>query len=250
MALHVTIHKQLNLFNLEVSLTCAKGTLIAIVGPSGAGKSTLMRIISGLERPDRGTIALGGTCWNDCAMNLHVTPQRRKISMVFQEYTLFPHLTVSQNVTFGAANDNRTDTLLDQFGISHIAHRKPAAISGGERQRAAFCQALARDPDLLLLDEPFSALDRTTRQTLRKKLKQLKQDLNIPIVHITHDLEEAYDLADNIYVMENGKSSPQWLKQHSPYSTDFASECLSHKKLHHTGQAVPELAPLTCFNCS
>lgn len=229
MALHVNIHKQLSLFNLEVSLTCAKGTLTAIVGPSGAGKSTLMRIISGLERPDSGTIALGGTCWNDCAMHLHVTPQRRKISMVFQEYTLFPHLTVRQNILFGAVNDNCTDILLDQFGISHIAHRKPAAISGGERQRAAFCQALARDPDLLLLDEPFSALDRATRHTLCEKLKQLKQELNIPIVHITHDLGEAYDLADHIYVMENGKFAPQWLEQHSPYSTAFASECLPRR---------------------
>ncbi|MBM9510989.1 ATP-binding cassette domain-containing protein [Desulfogranum marinum] len=249
MALQVKIQKQLRFFNLEVSLTCAPGTLTAIVGPSGAGKSTLIRIISGLDRPDSGTISFGDKYWNDCSMKLHVTPQDRKVSLVFQEYTLFPHLTVRQNIVFGAKNDNGIDELLEQFGIIHVAHRKPASISGGERQRAAFCQALARDPVLLLLDEPFSALDRATRELLRKKLSKLKQDLHIPIVHITHDLKEAHDLADNIYVMESGKASPQWLEQYAPYDAPPSVENLPRKTWQHPEAAVPKITPLTCFNC-
>ena len=230
MALQINIHKQLNFFNLEVSLTCRAGTLTAIVGPSGAGKSTLIRIIAGLECPDSGMITFGDKYWNDCSRNLHVTPQNRQVSLVFQEYTLFPHLTVRQNIVFGAANDNGIDELLDQFGIFHVAHRKPACISGGERQRAAFCQALAREPVLLLLDEPFSALDRATRESLRKKLNQLKQDLHIPIIHITHDLEEAYALGDNIYVMESGKASPQWLEQYPVQRASLTDEFLPRKQ--------------------
>lgn len=250
MTLQVKIHKQLKFFNLEVFLTCAPGTLTAIVGPSGAGKSTLLRIISGLERPDSGTIRFRDKYWNDCSMNLHVTPQDRKVSLVFQEYTLFPHLTVRQNIVFGAKNDDGIDELLDQFGITHVAHRKPACISGGERQRTAFCQALARDPVLLLLDEPFSALDRATRESLRDKLSELKQDLYIPIIHITHDLEEAYTLADHIYVMESGKASPQWLEQYAPYTASPSNECLPRQRWQHPGLTVPKLVPSTCFTYS
>ena len=217
MTLHVNIQKQLEHFRLDVSLSCEPGTITAIVGPSGAGKSTLVRIISGLERPDSGTISFDNTLWNDCATNLHATPQERCLSLVFQEYTLFPHLSVRKNIAFGAVHQNNIQKLLDRFSISHIANRKPGCISGGERQRTAFCQALAREPVLLLLDEPFSALDIATRESLREKLIELKEDLNIPILHITHDLEEAYYLADDIYVMENGHASPQWLEQQSQH---------------------------------
>lgn len=213
MTLHVNIQKKLEHFSLDVSLSCAPGTITAIVGPSGAGKSTLIRIISGLEHPDGGTISFNNTLWNDCAANLHITPQERCLSLVFQEFTLFPHLSVRKNISFAAVHQESIQGLLDRFNINHIAHCKPGSISGGERQRTAFCQALAREPVLLLLDEPFSALDIATRESLREKLIELKEDLNIPIIHITHDLEEAYYLADDIYVMENGKASSQWLEQ-------------------------------------
>jgi molybdate transport system ATP-binding protein len=213
MTLYLDIRKQLANFTLEVALSCPSGTLTAIVGPSGAGKTTLVRIISGLECPDEGIVSMGNNLWDDTSKDLHLAPQKRRIGMVFQDYTLFPHLTVRKNISFAAADRTCIQKLLVQFGIEHIADRKPSAISGGERQRTAFCQALARKPEVLLLDEPFSALDIATRTSLRNEIKELKNNLSIPVVHITHDLEEAYFLADTIFVLENGRASPQWLER-------------------------------------
>ncbi|WP_319777264.1 ATP-binding cassette domain-containing protein [Maridesulfovibrio sp.] len=213
MTLKINIRKQLPNFALDVALHCDPGTLTAIVGPSGAGKSTLVRIIAGLEKPDSGAISLDGKIWVDTATKNFATPQKRGLGLVFQEYTLFPHLNVRKNVAFAAVDKECVPGLLKKFGISHIAESRPSSISGGERQRAAFCQALAREPVLLLLDEPFSALDIATREGLRKELRELKRELNIPIIHVTHDLEEAYYLADSIFVLENGHESPQWLER-------------------------------------
>ncbi|ACS78371.1 ATP-binding cassette domain-containing protein [Maridesulfovibrio salexigens] len=213
MTLKINIRKQLPNFALDVALNCKPGTLTAIVGPSGAGKSTLVRIIAGLERPDSGSISLNAKIWVDTATQNFAKPQQRGLGLVFQEYTLFPHLNVRKNVAFAAKDKGCVPGLLDKFGIAHIAESKPSNISGGERQRAAFCQALAREPVLLLLDEPFSALDIATREGLRKELRELKSELNIPIIHVTHDLEEAYYLADSIFVLENGQESPQWLER-------------------------------------
>lgn len=214
--LQLNIQKQLADFTLDVSLACAPGSLTAIVGPSGAGKSTLLRIISGLERPDSGMIMFGSTIWDDVSKQIHLPTQQRKIGLVFQEYPLFPHLTVFKNVAFAAPKKLDITEFLDRFGIDHLATRKPGDISGGERQRAALCQTLASEPALLLLDEPFSALDVATRTALRGKLKAMKYTLNIPMLHITHDLEEAFYLADDVLVMECGRASPQWLKRQHP----------------------------------
>lgn len=211
--LQLHINKQLANFTLDVSLACKPGALTAIVGPSGAGKTTLLRIISGLERPDRGTIMFGGTIWDDVSRNIHIPTRQRKIGLVFQEYPLFPHLTICKNVAFAAPHAGHITQLLCRFGIDHLAMRKPGEISGGERQRAALCQTLASRPALLLLDEPFSALDVATRTALREELRSMKGTLDIPILHITHDLEEAYTLADDIFVMERGRASPQWLQR-------------------------------------
>ncbi len=213
MTLNIDIRKKLPNFTLDVSLSCEPGTLTAIVGPSGAGKSTLVRIIAGLDKPDDGNLSLNGTTWCDTDKKDFLPPRKRGLGLVFQEYTLFPHLNVRKNVAFAAVNKECISGLLRKFGISHIAESKPHNISGGERQRAAFCQALAREPVLLLLDEPFSALDIATREGLRRELRELKNDLDIPIIHVTHDLEEAYYLADSIFVLENGKESPEWLER-------------------------------------
>jgi len=213
MTLKINIRKELPNFALDVAFDCRPGTLTAVVGPSGAGKSTLVRIIAGLEKPDAGNISLDGKIWVDTASRTFTTPQKRGLGLVFQEYTLFPHLNVRKNVAFAAVDKECVPGLLEKFGISHIAESKPVNISGGERQRAAFCQALAREPVLLLLDEPFSALDIATREGLRKELRELKKELNIPIIHVTHDLEEAYYLADSIFVLENGHESPEWLER-------------------------------------
>ncbi|MCG8530027.1 MAG: ATP-binding cassette domain-containing protein, partial [Desulfovibrionales bacterium] len=140
-----------------------------------------------------------------------VPPQRRHAGLVFQDYTLFPHLTVEKNILFAAVKPDTVPDLLKTFGIEHIRNQKPHSISGGERQRAAFCQALAREPVALFLDEPFSALDVTTRRKLQHLLLEIKTELPIPIIHVTHDLEEATLLGDSIIAMEQGNLSPEWL---------------------------------------
>lgn len=213
MKLTVDITKHLKHFDLQTSFACRAGELTAVVGPSGAGKTTLMRIIAGLDLPDRGSIRLGDRIWNDTRTNCSMPTHKRRIGLVFQEYPLFPHMTVRQNIAYGAETDEGVDMLMQTFGIAHLSSQRPSGISGGERQRAAFCQALARKPDLLLLDEPFSALDMATRTFLCEQLNDLKQELNTPILHVTHDLHEADLLGDNVIAVEQGQISPGWVSR-------------------------------------
>lgn len=218
MSLNASIRKRLPHFELNVELCCAPGRLTALVGPSGAGKTTLVRLLAGLERPDQGVITMGEAVWVDTTRRRFVPPRKRGLGLVFQDYCLFPHLSVRQNVAFAATQEHRVDELMERFGIHHLQHRKPSAISGGERQRAAFCQALARNPSLLLLDEPFSALDAATREALRKELKDLKTSLDIPVIHVTHDLAEARYLGDTILPVVSGRVAPDWLeRQYVPF---------------------------------
>lgn len=213
MTLEVNVTKMLPNFELNVSFKCRAGNLAAIVGPSGSGKTTLVRIISGLVKPDSGRITFGDKVWVDTEKKIFLPPQKRGLGLVFQDYTLFPHMNVRKNVAFAAKNDEKVDELMEIFGISHIAESKPSTISGGERQRAAFCQALARNPVMLLLDEPFSALDADTRDRLRCELGRMKKDLSIPVLHVTHDLCEANELADTILPIVSGRITPDWLKR-------------------------------------
>jgi len=211
MTLTVNIQKQLEHFDLQTSFICPAGELTAIIGPSGAGKTTLIRIIAGLETLDNGIIVLNDIIWNNAKKGQFIPTHKRRIGLVFQEYTLFPHMTVQQNISFGAANSNKVHSLMDVFGIKHLRNQRPANISGGERQRAAFCQALAREPELLLLDEPFSALDVKTRAFLCGLLNEYKKELGIPILHVTHDIKEADQLGDTVIAVEKGRVTPDWL---------------------------------------
>jgi molybdate transport system ATP-binding protein len=232
MTLRVDIHKKLDHFTLRTRFFCHPGELLAIVGPSGAGKSSLIRIIAGLEAPDKGIVSMEGTTWADTTSGFFLPTCQRQIGMVFQEFTLFPHLSVRENIAFGAPDDTGLEELMRIFGIKHLQSRRPHMISGGERQRAAFCQALARRPRLLLLDEPFSALDVKTRVFLCSLLGDLKVELAIPILHVTHDLEEARILGDAIIAVENGKIAPGWL--------DDCTICPPRKS------GDPSLQPTTC----
>ena len=211
MALEVHVKKVLSNFALDVSLGAERGELKVLIGPSGAGKTTVVRIIAGLERPDEGYISCYGETWIDTKKGIFLPPRKRRLGFVFQDYRLFPHLTVYQNVAFAAQDRKDVEDLLRLFGIWNVRDSKPDRISGGERQRCAICQNLARKPRVLLLDEPFSALDLENRRRLRRELKALKEKLSIPIIHVTHDLNEALYLGDEVLSMVEGRLNHDWL---------------------------------------
>lgn len=214
---------------LQINLECAPGELHALVGPSGSGKTSVLRTIAGLNKPATGVIQCEGMIWfegNDLNSNaLHLVPAQRSCGFLFQQYALFPHLNALDNVSIPlqnsslAASKRKTISmdLLDRMGISNLAERMPHQLSGGQQQRVALARALARQPKVLLLDEPFSAIDAPTRQGLYKTLADLRKDLNIPILLVTHDLREADLLADQITVIDKGISlqtaAPQVLFQ-------------------------------------
>jgi molybdate transport system ATP-binding protein len=200
--LELAVVSALRPFELDVQLSVGAET-VALVGPSGAGKTTVLRAIAGLRRPDRGRIALGERAWFDAAAKVDLAPEQRSVGLVFQEYALFPHLTVRGNVGFGGAG--RVDELLERFGIGRLAGEKPATLSGGERQRVALARALARDPAVLLLDEPLSALDAHTRAAVRAELQDLLGELALPTLIVTHDFGDAAALADRIGVVIDGR---------------------------------------------
>ena len=191
----------------DVSVEIPSGSLTALLGPSGSGKSTLLRVIAGLERPDAGTVEIDGR-------DATSTPtQRRGVGFVFQHYAAFKHMTVRENVAFGlkvarrpkAEIRRRVDELLELVQLPGLADRYPAQLSGGQRQRMALARALAVEPSVLLLDEPFGALDARVRQELRAWLRRLHDEVHVTTVFVTHDQEEAMEVADRIVVMNHGR---------------------------------------------
>jgi sulfate transport system ATP-binding protein len=191
----------------DVNVTIPTGQLTALLGPSGGGKSTLLRIIAGLEKADTGTVTIEGT------EATHLPPQKRNVGFVFQHYAVFKHMTVAKNVAFGLEirkrpKDeiaHRVDELLRLVHLSQFAHRLPSQLSGGQRQRMALARALAVEPSVLLLDEPFGALDAKVRKELRDWLRRLHDDVHVTTVFVTHDQEEAMEVADEIVVINEGR---------------------------------------------
>jgi molybdenum ABC transporter ATP-binding protein len=200
-ALRAGFRLPLRAFDLELTLD-VEGT-VALVGPSGAGKSSVLRSIAGLVRPAAGRIALGGELWFDSESRYSRPPEQRQVGFVFQQYALFPHLDVGRNVAFGARRETRA--LLEQFGIAHLARALPATLSGGEQQRVAIARALAREPRLLLFDEPLAALDAHTRASVRGELRTLLRSVDLPALVVTHDFEDAAALADRVGVLVDGR---------------------------------------------
>ena len=187
-------------FRLELALE-VEGT-VALVGPSGAGKTSVLRAVAGLVRPQSGRVSLGGEVWFDSAAGIFRKPDERRVGLVFQEYALFPHMTVRQNVAY--AGGDRVDEYLERFRISHLAKARTTELSGGERQRVALARALAREPGVLLLDEPLSALDAHTKVEVRGELQELLHEFGLPTLLVTHDYEDAAALADKVGVLVEG----------------------------------------------
>jgi iron(III) transport system ATP-binding protein len=193
----------------EVTLAVERGELMAVLGPSGCGKTTLLRLIAGFEAPDNGSVEVGEETVAGPARL--VPPERRRVGMVFQDYALFPHLSVEANVAFGLSRrtreerDSLTRRTLELVGLQHKTGRHPHELSGGERQRVALARALAPEPEVVLLDEPFSSLDATLRADLRREVELILRDAEATALLVTHDQEEALSLADRLAVMREGR---------------------------------------------
>jgi molybdate transport system ATP-binding protein len=206
----VALTKRFPTFTLEVAWTAAEGVVV-LFGPSGSGKSLTLRCLAGLERPDGGRIVINGRTFFDTGTGVNLAPQARRLGYVFQGYALFPHLTVGQNVAFGLRGRPRSERrqrvaeVIARLGLDGLEHRAPRELSGGQQQRVALGRALAVDPELLLLDEPLSALDAPLRRQLRDDLERTLRDWRIPAVLVTHDLAEAYQLADRVIVYDHGR---------------------------------------------
>lgn len=200
--LTVHIKKQLSHFTLNVQFT-VKEEIAVLFGPSGSGKTTILNCIAGLTKMNDGCIKLYDRLLNQNGKIL-IPVQERKIGYLFQDYALFPHKTVWENIAYGMKQEKFTRKLVDELQITHLLDQYPHEISGGEKQRTALIRALATEPEILLLDEPFSALDEKTKQTSYKQLLRIQKQWNIPIILVTHNSDEVKMLANKIFYLQNG----------------------------------------------
>jgi len=218
------------------SLGLRQGQIGVLLGPSGCGKTSLLRAVAGLERIETGRISMAGTVLGDAAAHVHVAPEARRIGMVFQDYALFPHLSVADNVAFGlqhlprAERAQRVAQMLDLVGLGHAAKRAPHQLSGGQQQRVALARALAPQPQLLLLDEPFSSLDVDLRERLAQEVRAILQGSGTTALIVTHDQFEAFALGDLIGVMQRGHLE-QWDDAYNLYhrpASRFVAQFIGH----------------------
>ncbi|OCJ09568.1 Fe3+/spermidine/putrescine ABC transporter ATP-binding protein [Rhizobium sp. AC27/96] len=216
-----------------IDLSLAKGRTLALLGPSGCGKTTLLRLVAGLLAPTKGSITISGQTVADAASKTFVPPEKRNLGMVFQDYALWPHLTVGGNVSFPlemrgvakAEREKRTMRALERVGLAALAHRRPSDLSGGQQQRVAIARAIVAEPQLILFDEPLSNLDRELRENMVGELAELISTLGLTAIYVTHDHSEALTLADEVAIMRSGEiaqlASPDVLIE-SPRSPEVA----------------------------
>lgn len=200
---------------LNVEMRCKAGELLALVGPSGSGKTTVLRSIAGLQSIDSGFIKCASTSWLDTNNNVNISVQRRRVGMVFQHYALFPHKTALENVALAIRGKSAKEKnllaacWLERTNMTGMENRQPKELSGGQRQRVALARALAGNPSVLLLDEPFSAVDQQTRRKLYRELAKLRAGLEIPMILVTHDVLEVQQLADSLCLIHKGQTLQQ-----------------------------------------
>lgn len=200
-------------------------SVTVLFGPSGSGKTTILRCLAGLETPEQGSIQFGQETWFDSATGACLPPQRRGVGYLFQQYALFPHRTVAQNIAYGISRERsdahaQVERLIEQFELTGLQGRYPRELSGGQQQRVALSRAIACRPKLLLLDEPLSALDQTLRQTVRGQLRRWLKECAVPTVMVTHDRDDAMALGDRIVILDGGK-----ILQRGPLAEVFARPC-------------------------
>jgi len=222
-------------FRLELQGELRDGTFLGVSGPSGSGKSTLLRCLAGLERPDEGFIrdeGFGGnapTTWFDSSKGIFLPPQKRRLGVVFQDYALFPHLTVLGNVLYATADRNKAKGLLELTRMDGHGSHFPRELSGGQKQRVALARALAREPDLLLLDEPLSALDEELREELGEEIRNIQKSTGVTALMVSHSKAELDKLCDQILCLRDGRAHEEMVRpvSPSPYPPNPSSSSLN-----------------------
>ncbi|NLU37616.1 MAG: ATP-binding cassette domain-containing protein [Bacteroidales bacterium] len=228
--IHIDIEKLMHTANGPMKLTVkteiGSGELVALFGPSGAGKTTLLRILSGLTDPDKGVVKFGDTVWYDSEKKINLPSQQRNIGFMFQDYALFPNMTVEENILFAQTvkDAKAASELISIFGLNELRKRKPSKLSGGQKQRVALARALARKPQLLLLDEPLSALDAEMRVMLQDEIRHAHELLGTTTIMVSHDLNEVFRLASHVVMIENGE-----IKKTGKPETVFSDNTISGK---------------------
>ena len=192
--------------NLEIDTVISDNELLCLFGHSGAGKTTLLRILAGLTKPDKGRIVFNDTVWFDSEKKINIPPQQRNVGYMFQDYALFPNMTVEKNISFAQKEKNKDDVdkIMDLFDLGTLKNQHPAKLSGGQKQRVALARALAAKPNVLLLDEPLSALDFDMRLALQHEIRKAHNLLNTLTVMVSHDLQEVFHLASSVIMLKNG----------------------------------------------
>jgi len=235
-------------FELAVNLEIAPESLLTLYGKSGSGKTTLLRMLAGLEKPDRGKIEVNGKVWFDSRAKIDMPPQKRKVGLVFQDYALFPTMTVRENLLFAQEKKEprEVDKMLALTGLESLANRSPATLSGGQKQRVALARAILRTPDILLLDEPLSALDPNTRRRLQDEILKTHRQFGLSTLLVSHDKQEVFKLSDKVAVIEKGRIAKHgtpleiFFKRLTSNKFSFVSTILSIRKIDAIYLAVVE----------
>jgi len=207
LSLKKTLLGSLGKFVLEIDFTIQENEFIAIYGKSGSGKTTILRMIAGLEKPEEGFITFKDIVYFDSKKKIHLPPQKRNVGFVFQNYALFPNMTVLENLEYAAENHrkNQIEELLELLDLYQLKDRYPNALSGGQQQRVALARALVRNPKILLLDEPLSALDPFTRTRLQEEIRKIHKYYQLTTILVSHDKPEVFKLSDRVLILEDGK---------------------------------------------